>query len=84
MGATTVESTHTAVRPQKGAIMALVTTREITTDECPWLEKNIPAGTTVQRGSDHYGCCSPSGVPVEIDGHNGFVEVPRDAVTASK
>jgi hypothetical protein len=64
--------------------MTLITTRAITTDECPWLVKNIPAGTTVVRASDPYGCCSPAGIPVEVAGHNGYVEVPRDAVTASK
>ena len=40
-----------------------VTTRDVTTNECPWLEKDIRKGTVVFRfyGQD-YGVISPNGV----------------------
>lgn len=64
--------------------MTLITTRTITTDECPWLDEDIAAGTLLVEASDPYRCCTPTGVPVHLPGETRrYVEVPRDAVTAS-
>jgi hypothetical protein len=58
----------------------VVATREITTQECPWLERNIPAGTMMFVSSDPYGCCTPQGLPIEFAGSSRMLEVPLDAV----
>lgn len=59
-----------------------ITIRDITKEECPWLEETIPAGTDVYLyHGDTYGCISPSGraftlVPDEIP----FFELPEDSI----
>ena len=60
----------------------LVTTRDITQKECPWLDQDIPAGTPVwSYGGYTYGCVSSSGVAVIAKAAEApFFELPVDAV----
>lgn len=58
-------------------------TRDVTRDECFWLLKTVPSGTTVYEAlKPTYGCCSPSGKPVSLnkDGDYPFFELPLDAL----
>jgi hypothetical protein len=59
----------------------IVTTRDITTAECPWLGNDIPAGTHLYRFTGiTYGCISPEGTAVsEENGVNPFFEIPDDS-----
>lgn len=61
----------------------LVTTRDITTQECPWLGGDIPAGTVLfEFVGCTYGCVSNEGVAIKLqdNNHEPFYEVPLDAV----
>lgn len=58
----------------------VVTVRDITPEECPWLRDTVPAGTELFVVSDTYGCCSPAGIAVERAEKGPYFEVPRDAV----
>lgn len=56
-------------------------TRDVGMDECPWLGRDYAAGEVVFRYSGvTYGCISPSGEPVSLDGEIPFFELPRDAL----
>lgn len=62
-----------------------IVTRDVTVDECPWLEADIPAGTTMYRcAGPTYGCIGPFGVAMTFDpeGDYPFFEVPAMAVEA--
>lgn len=65
--------------------MQLYLTRDVTPEECEWLDETIKSGSTVYRfyGAT-YGCIG-SGVAVTFneDGHNPFFEIPRDALEKS-
>lgn len=56
--------------------------RRITKEECHWIPRNIDVGehVTEYRGCT-YGCVSPSGEAVIIDGIEGFLEVPSNSIT---
>lgn len=56
--------------------------RTLTTDECEWLDENIPEGTTIYKyDGPTYGIVSPSGIAISIEpGKTPFLEVPQDAV----
>jgi len=60
----------------------LSTLREITQDECPWLDAAIPVGTTVYRYfNTTYGCIGPSGIAVSFEhDRTPFFEVPLSAI----
>lgn len=61
----------------------IVTTREVTREECPWLPRDLVEGEEVFRYYGYtYGCISPTGVAVSLDGQDvtPFLEVPRDAI----
>lgn len=60
----------------------LITTREVTQEECPWLDADIPAGTTLWSYSGHtYGCVSSGGVAVVAKAAEvPFFELPADAL----
>lgn len=63
--------------------MKIITNRNITVDECPWLGEDIPAETElfIFRGCT-YGCISPAGIAAcEVEGENPFFEIPRDSYT---
>ena len=56
--------------------------RDITPDECPWLDETVAKGTTVIRFDKYtYGCIA-DGIAVTKDvlGDYPFFEVPRDSV----
>ena len=56
-------------------------TRDITLEECDWLDTTIKKGDKVHRftGST-YGCISYSGVDCSVDGKNPFFELPANAL----
>jgi len=55
--------------------------REITTTECPWLDRNLKIGEIVALYMGHtYECVSNNGIAVNIKGIEGFVEIPLDAI----
>src|SRR3954467_10252398 len=60
-----------------------VIVRNLTSDECEWLEHiDIKQGTIVYQAIDFYNCCSNKGVPVSKNPSGiPYFEVPRDAVT---
>lgn len=63
--------------------MKLVTTREITVAECPWLDEDIPAGTELVSFYKYtYGCIGPNGRAVSLTGDYPFFEVPRNAIAS--
>jgi len=57
------------------------TTREVTVAECTWLSEDVPAGTKLHRYSGcTYGCISPAGQAVSLDGKTPFFELPITAL----
>ena len=56
--------------------------RDVTTAECPWLDRDFAAGEIVHRYSGHtYGIISPSGVACcDEEGTTPFYEIPIDAL----
>ena len=62
----------------------LVLNRNVTIQECPWLDEDLPKGTVVWSYDDHtYGCVSSKGVAVTAKAaETPFFEVPLDAVKA--
>jgi hypothetical protein len=59
----------------------LVTTRRITTSECPWLDADLEAGTPVTRFVGcTYGCISENGTAVTFDDYGPFYKLPDDAL----
>ncbi len=63
-----------------------VLTREVTRQECKWLDEDLPKGKKVFRYTQNtYGIIPPSGVAVtdEID-KDPFYQIPRNAVSWGK
>ncbi len=59
--------------------------RNITKEECSWLDRNFREGEVVHRYSDHtYNCISPDGIACSIDGKTPFFELPADALELVK
>ena len=64
----------------------LVLTRPVSTDECPWLDSDLPQGQHVYVYRGHtYGVVGPAGLavsraPPDADAGGPFFELPRDAV----
>lgn len=57
------------------------TTRPVTTEECHWLDEDIPAGTTVYAyWGCTYGCCGAGRAVTRERGQTPFFEMPRDAL----
>ena len=55
--------------------------RTVTKQECPWLDKDLPAGTQVTKyDGPTYGCVSDNGFAATVSGIQGFVELPNDSV----
>lgn len=55
--------------------------RDVTKKECDWLDKDIPAYTTLWTFPDFYGCSS-GGVTVSYGYlEYPYFEVPKDAIT---
>jgi hypothetical protein len=60
-----------------------IVTRDITTDECEWLDKTIKEGTIVNKFyGTTYGCMGPDGIAVTFDkdGGNPFFELPYNSL----
>lgn len=72
--------------------MPTITTRLVTKQECDWLPKDVPAGTSVIAMHDVYGVCTTvivngaivkTGTLVELVGWNYHpVELPNDSLTS--
>jgi hypothetical protein len=60
----------------------LVLNRDVTQQECPWLDRDLKTGEQVWTYEMFtYGCIQPSGVAVTFKvAETPFFEVPRDAV----
>jgi hypothetical protein len=61
---------------------SFTTARDITPEECHWLDETVPAGKTVFEYTDNtYGCISPAGIAVSDEPHaTPFYELPRTAL----
>lgn len=59
-------------------------TRDVTTEECHWLDSDVKEGTEVYEFIGHtYGCITPSGIAVSlVDGERQFFELPAEAMGA--
>lgn len=58
----------------------LILTREVTPDECHWLDRPFKKGEVIHTFSGYtYGCIS-DGVACSLDGGTPFFELPADAV----
>ena len=56
-------------------------TRDVTTEECDWLARTVPAGTIVyEYTGSTYGAITFSGVACSMDGDTPLFELPRDAL----
>ena len=64
----------------------LITTRDVTRQECHWLDADVPAGTAVYRyHGPTYGCIGPTGVAVTSEPDTTpFFELPRSALISEK
>jgi hypothetical protein len=55
--------------------------RNVTKDECPWLDTDLPEGLEVHKYSGcTYGCIGAGIAVTREPGQTPFFEVPRDAV----
>jgi hypothetical protein len=63
-------------------MMKYVVIRNVTPNECEWLEETIKKGTEVYKYYNHtYGCISPNGIAVSKEhGEIPFFELPRNAL----
>jgi hypothetical protein len=60
-------------------------TRDVTKDECTWLNADLAKGTVVYKYPwVTYGCISPSGRAVSLEIGGPFLELPRDALMAAE
>jgi len=60
----------------------LILTRDVTQNECPWLDADLPKGTTVWSYDGYtYHVVSPAGIAVSAKAAEmPFFEIPADAV----
>ena len=55
--------------------------RDVTTNECFWLDKDYKKGTALTLFTDHtFGCISDYGKPVILEDNDFFLEIPCDAI----
>lgn len=61
---------------------AYIVTRDVTPEECPWLDEPFTEGELVFPSKGYtYGAIGPSGVAVSRrQGEHPFIEIPLDAV----
>lgn len=65
--------------------MRFETKRDVTPEECPWLDETVHSGTTVYRCVKHtYGCVGPRGMAATYnpEGDYPFFELPTDSLRA--
>ena len=59
----------------------LILIREVTMEECPWLDRNMEEGELVEEFTGcTYGCITYSGTACNIKGMEGFRELPTNAL----
>jgi hypothetical protein len=63
--------------------MEYILNRDVTQDECPWLDKDFKKGEKVYSyGGATYGCISNDGTACcLIEGEDPFFELPENALT---
>jgi hypothetical protein len=62
-----------------------VLTRDVTPDECEWLDRTFREGeTVVQFTGATYGCITGDGVACSLNGDNPFFELPLDALAVKR
>lgn len=67
--------------PSKEDVMSHRLLRDVKMSECHWLPRDLRKGETVSLYQGHtYGCISPGGVAVNVANHQGFTEIPMDAL----
>lgn len=55
--------------------------RDVTREECSWLDMDLKAGDEVQSFDGYtYGCIGPDGVACTFGGDHPFFELPRNAI----
>jgi len=55
--------------------------RDITPNECFWLDRDISKGTEVIKYTNYtYGCISQSGIAVSLSKDSPFFELPLDCL----
>lgn len=54
--------------------------RDVTKNECFWLDKNYKNGTPVKICTETYGCVSENGYGVYLEGNDFFLEIPKNAI----
>jgi hypothetical protein len=60
-------------------------TRDVTKDECTWLNVDLAKGTVVYKYQGYtYGCIGPRGMAVSLARGGAFLELPRDALMAAE
>jgi len=65
--------------------MILILTRDVTVEECPWLERDFHEGELVFKYTGYtYGCCTYTGIACSLDGDTPFFELPNDAIEVYK
>lgn len=62
----------------------MITNRDITTGECPWLDEDIKKGTVVYEYEGcTYGCIGKGMACTLIEGEDPFFELPIDCLSKS-
>lgn len=58
-------------------------TRDVTIEECHWLDRDFKEGEFVYEYTYHtYGCISPDGIACsEIEKETPFFELPKNSIT---
>lgn len=54
--------------------------RDVTQEECFWLDKDYKKGTPVRICAETFGCISNSGEGVYLEDNTFFLEIPKDAI----
>lgn len=60
----------------------MILIRDVTTQECSWLPRDLLAGEEVfEWHGATYGCITPNGIAISlVQGEHPFYEIPLDAV----
>lgn len=70
---------------RKVRILEYTVIRNVTPEECPWLDATVPRGSVVYQCWKHdFGCVTPSGTACTHDpqGDYPFFELPTNALVA--
>ena len=60
----------------------IILSRDVTKEECAWLEKDYKKGEVIYKYHGHtYGCIGPEGMACSKEyGEDPFFEIPLDAI----